>query len=104
MSASLKPLAVEGFLAWERTQPVRHGFDGTQPVAMTGGTTAAERMARRLLPGLGRRLRPSREVFGEAVKVPPGGRVRGPDVGMARGAFGPGAGCGRLFPKAKEGP
>ena len=104
MSAPLKPLAVEGFLAWERTQPVRHRSDGTQPVATSGGTTAADRMARRLLPDLGRRLRPSREVSGKHVKVPPGGRVRCPNVGVARGAFGLGAGCGRLFPKATEGP
>ncbi len=28
MSASLKPLTVEEFLAWERGQPVRYEFDG----------------------------------------------------------------------------
>lgn len=37
MSASLKPLYVEEFLAWERAQPERYEFDGIQPVAMTGG-------------------------------------------------------------------
>jgi hypothetical protein len=52
MSASLKPLTLEEFLAWERTQPVRYEFDGTQPVAMTGGTIAADRVARRLLRAL----------------------------------------------------
>ncbi len=69
ISASLKPLAVEEFLAWERTQPVRYEFDGTQPVAMTGGTIAADRGARRLLIGLEPRLRPPCEVFGENVSV-----------------------------------
>jgi Uma2 family endonuclease len=91
MSASLKPLAVEEFLAWERTQPVRYEFDGTQPVAMTGGTIAADRVARRLLIGLERRLRPPCEVFGENVKVLPAGRVRYPDVKVACGQFDPAA-------------
>jgi len=91
MSASLKPLAVEEFLVWERTQPVRYEFDGTQPVAMTGGTIAADRVARRLLLGLERRLRPPCEAFGENVKVLPAGRVRYPDVKVACGQFDPAA-------------
>ena len=91
MSASLKPLGVEEFLTWERSQPIRYEFDGTQPVAMTGGTIAADRVARRLLLGLDRRLRPPCEVFGENVKVLPAGRVRYPDVKVACGAFDPGA-------------
>ena len=41
MSASLKPLTVDEFLAWERAQPNRFEFDGIQPVAMTGGSLAA---------------------------------------------------------------
>ena len=57
MSASLKPLTLDEFVAWERTQPVRYEFDGTQPVAMTGGTIAADRVARHLLRALDRRLR-----------------------------------------------
>jgi Uma2 family endonuclease len=91
MSASLKPLTVEEFLAWERSQPIRYEFDGTQPVAMTGGTIAADRVARRLLLGLDRRLRPPCEAFGENVKVLPAGRVRYPDVKVACGAFDPNA-------------
>ena len=58
MSASLKPLTLDEFLAWERTQPVRYEFDGTQPVARTGGTIAADRVARRLLRALDSRLKP----------------------------------------------
>ena len=37
MSASLKPLTLEEFLDWERSQQERYEFDGIQPVAMTGG-------------------------------------------------------------------
>jgi Uma2 family endonuclease len=90
MSASLKPLTLDEFLAWERTQPVRYEFDGTQPVAMTGGTIAADRVARRLLRALDRRLNPPCEAFGENVKVlTPAGRVRYPDVKVACGEFDP---------------
>jgi Uma2 family endonuclease len=90
MSASLKPLTMDEFLAWERSQPVRYEFDGTQPVAMTGGTIAADRVARRLLRALDRRLRAPCEVFGENVKVlTPAGRVRYPDVKVACGEFDP---------------
>jgi len=90
MGASLKPLTLEEFLAWERTQPVRYEFDGTQPVAMTGGTIAADRAARRLLRALERRLKPPCEAFGENVKVlTPSGRVRYPGVKVACGEFDP---------------
>ena len=89
MSASLQPLTVGEFLAWERSQPIRYEFDGTQPVAMTGGTVAADRVARRLLIALDRRLRPPCEVFGENVKVFPVGRVRYPDVKVACGPVDP---------------
>lgn len=90
MGASLKPLTLDEFLAWERTQPVRYEFDGTQPVAMTGGTIAADRVARRLLRALDRQLKPPCEAFGENVKVlTPNGRVRYPDVKVACGDFDP---------------
>ena len=62
------PLTLDEFLARQRTQPVRYGFDGTQPVAMTGGTIAADRVARRLLRELDWRLEPPCEAFGENVK------------------------------------
>ena len=88
MSASLKPLTLDEFLAWERTQPVRYEFDGMQPVAMTGGTIAADRVARRLLRALDGRLMPPCEAFGENAKVlTPAGRVRYPDVKVARQCF-----------------
>ncbi len=88
MSASLKPLTLNDFLAWERTQPVRHEFDGTQPVATTGGTIAADRVARRPLRALDSRLKRPCEAFGENVKVlTPAGHVRYPDVKVACGEF-----------------
>lgn len=89
MRASLKPLTVEEFLACERSQPLRYEFDGTQPVAMTGGTIAADRLARRRLRSLDQRLRPPCEAFGENVKVLSAGRVRYPDVKVACGTFDP---------------
>ena len=91
MGASLKPLALDEFVVWERMQPVRYEFDGTQPLAMTGGTIAADRVARRLLRALDRRLRPPCEAFGENVKVLPAGRVRYPNVKVACGEFDPAA-------------
>lgn len=89
MSASLRPLLLDEFLAWERGQPLRYEFDGTQPVAMTGRTIAADRVARRLLAALDARRRPPCEAFGENVKVLPAGRVRYPDVKVACGTFDP---------------
>ena len=91
VSAFLKPFGLAEFRDWERSQPVRYEFDGTQPVAMTGGTIAADRVARRLLSALERRLRPPCEAFGGNVKVLPPGRVRYPDVKVACGIFDPAA-------------
>jgi hypothetical protein len=44
MSAFLKPLTVDEFLAWERSQPARYEFDGVQPVAVTGGSVSHVRI------------------------------------------------------------
>ena len=41
MSASLKPLTLDEFLDWERSQELRYEFDGIQPIAMTGGSRTA---------------------------------------------------------------
>ena len=69
---------------------MRYEFDGTQPVAMTGGTIASDRVACRLLQALERCLKPSCEAFGENVKVlTPIGRVRYPDVRLVCGEFTP---------------
>jgi Uma2 family endonuclease len=58
MSASLKPLTVDEFLAWERAQPLRYEFDGIQPIAMTGGTTQHSRIQSRVVIALGTRVGP----------------------------------------------
>jgi Uma2 family endonuclease len=91
MSDSLKPLTVDELLAWERSQPVRYETGGIQPVATTGGTIAAYRVAHRLLRALDRRLKPPCEAFGENVKVLPAGRVRYPDVKVDCGQCDPAA-------------
>lgn len=86
MSAALKPLTVEEFLAWERSQPARYEFDGVQPVAMTGGSRAHSRVATRLVIALGNRVRPPCEPFGSDLKVPTTGRIRYPDASVVCGA------------------
>jgi hypothetical protein len=41
MSIALrKPMTLAEFLAWEERQEMRFEFDGTEPVAMAGGTAA----------------------------------------------------------------
>ncbi len=89
MSASLRVLTTEEFLAWERVQPERHEFDGIQPVAMTGGTPAHARTAARLIVALGTRLKPPCEVFTGDLKVltSSGTRVRYPDATVACGGL-----------------
>jgi Uma2 family endonuclease len=82
MSASLKPLTVEEFLAWERAQPFRYEFDGVQPVAMTGGSRAHARVITRMTTALATRVRPPCEAFGAELKVLTPGRVRYPDAAV----------------------
>ncbi len=82
MSASLKPLTLEEFLDWERSQELRYEFDGIQPVAMTGGSRAHSRIGTRLVAALASRLRPPCEVFGPDLKVITKGRVRYPDASV----------------------
>ena len=82
MSASLKPLTVDEFLAWERAQPLKYEFDGIQPVAMTGGTRAHSRVATRVLVALASLISPPCEAFGPDLKVLTPGRVRYPDASV----------------------
>ena len=88
MSASLKPLTVDEFLAWERSQPARYEFDGIQPIAMTGGSVPHVRVITRLTAALVNRVRPPCEAFGPELKVLTGGRVRYPDATVACGILG----------------
>jgi Uma2 family endonuclease len=76
-----RPMSLDEFLAWERTQDLRWEFDGIAPVAMTGGTVAHSVIATNLVQSLGRRLRggPCRAFRGD-LKIIVNGRVRYPDA------------------------
>ena len=82
MSASLKPLTVDEFLAWERSQELRFEFDGIQPVAMTGGSLAHNRITTRLTVALAQRVKSPCEPLGPELKVLTPGRVRYPDASI----------------------
>ncbi|MCQ4162351.1 Uma2 family endonuclease [Roseomonas sp. GC11] len=75
-----KPMSLQDFLAWESGQALRHEFDGTAPVAMTGGTAAHAALQRNLAIAIGGRLRgqPCR-FFGSDLKVEVAGSIRYPD-------------------------
>jgi Uma2 family endonuclease len=85
MSASLKPLTLDEFLGWERSQPERYEFDGIQPVAMTGGSRPHARVIIRLGAALVSRVKPPCEPFGPELKVLTPGRVRYPDASVVCG-------------------
>jgi Uma2 family endonuclease len=76
-----KPITLPEFLAWEERQELRYEFDGFQPVAMTGGTLAHDRITFNIQKALDRRLegKPCRP-FGPNVKILSAGRVRYPDA------------------------
>ena len=63
-------MTVAEFLAWESRQELRFEFDGFQPVAMTGGTIAHDRITFNLHKALDARLagKPCRS-FGPNVKI-----------------------------------
>jgi Uma2 family endonuclease len=85
-------VSLADFLAWEREQPHRYEFDGTQPIPMTGGTVAHARLVRRIMQALSRLLAPQYEPFGGDLKVLTApGRVRCPDVLVLRGEPAPDA-------------
>jgi Uma2 family endonuclease len=82
MSASLKPLTLEEFLDWERSQDLRFEFDGIQPVAMTGGSRAHSLIATRVAAALVFQVKPPCEAHGPELKVITTGRVRYPDASV----------------------
>ncbi len=85
MSASLKPLTVEEFLAWERAQELRYEFDGIQPIGMTGGSRSHARTQARVVMALGARVAPPCEVYGSELKVVTRTRIRYPDASVVCG-------------------
>ncbi len=88
MSATLKPLTLAEFLAWERAQDARYEFDGIQPVAMTGGSRLHSRIGTRVVTALSSRVTPPCEVFGPDLKVITTARSRYPDGSVVCGAPG----------------
>jgi len=82
MSASLKPLTIAEFLAWERAQDLRYEFDGVQPVGMTGGSRSHSRTQTRLVVALANRVAAPCEVHGSELKVVTQTRVRYPDASV----------------------
>jgi Uma2 family endonuclease len=75
-----KPMSLAEFLAWEERQELRYEFDGSQPVAMTGGTFAHDQITFDLRKAPDARLRgkPCRPA-GPNVKIQTPGRMRYPD-------------------------
>jgi Uma2 family endonuclease len=79
--AMRRPMTLEQFLAWEDRQELRYEFDGSQPIAMTGGTAAHSAIQVNILFSLTGRLRgkPCRP-FGSNLKILAAGRIRYPDA------------------------
>ena len=76
-----RPMTVEEFLEWEERQEARYEFDGLQPVAMTGGTFAHDRIAINLAASLVPRLRGKPcQPHGGNLKIRVGESIRYPDA------------------------
>ena len=74
-------MTLDDFLAWEERQDLRYEFDGFQPVAMTGGTYAHDKVATNLAVSLTPRLRGSPCVMhGSNLKVLIESKARYPDA------------------------
>jgi Uma2 family endonuclease len=81
MSAALKPMTADEFLAWEERQEERYEFDGFRPIAMTGGTFAHGIIGGNVRTELDIRLRGSRcRPLGPDMKIAVAGRFRYPDA------------------------
>jgi Uma2 family endonuclease len=64
------------FLAWEERQEQRYEFDGSEPVAMAGGSLAHAAIQRNLALALGTRLRgkPCQFFGSDLIKDPGSGK------------------------------
>jgi len=82
MNVALKKTwTIEEFLAWEERQELKYEFDGTQPVAMTGGTVAHDTIQITLIRELGNRLVGKRcRLHGNSLKIRVMGSIRYPDA------------------------
>ena len=76
-----QPMTIPQFLAWEERQAGRYEFDGTEPVAMAGGTARHSAIQSNLIAALivGLRGRPCR-AHGSDLKIEVAGRIRYPDA------------------------
>ena len=76
-----QPMTVEEFLEWEERQELRYEFDGFQPIAMTGGTFAHDRISINLAAALVPRLRGKLcQPHGSNLKIQVMDSVRYPDA------------------------
>ena len=73
-------MTIEEFLAWERCQEFRYEFDGSAPVAMTGGSANHAVIADNLASVQRQRLKASCKVFRNDLKLLVNDRVRYPDA------------------------
>jgi Uma2 family endonuclease len=87
---SRRPMSLSEFLAWEERQEERWEFDGTQPVAMTGGTNRHATICSNLraLLYIALRGKPCRSK-GPDLKIEVAGRIRYPDAFVHCNATGP---------------
>lgn len=82
MSIALrKPMTLQAFLDWEERQELRYEFDGFEPEAMTGGTSAHAAIQRNVVGSLWSRLRDKPcQVYGSDLKIQAAGSIRYPDA------------------------
>ena len=74
-------MTLEEFLAWDEGQEGRWEFDGFEPVAMVGGTSAHSGITINLLIALGTRLRGGQcNVYNDSLRVNVAGSIRYPDA------------------------
>jgi Uma2 family endonuclease len=79
--AQRQSMSLEQFLVWEERQERPFEFDGFQPVAMTGGTFAHDRITFNVQKALDARLTTGPcKPCGPNVKILVAGRVRYPDA------------------------
>ncbi len=80
-----EPWTVERFLQWEDAQEGRHEFDGTQVIAMTGGSRNHQRIVFNLTRALDDMLDPQRFDVVQEMRVNTGAQVRYPDLSVVAG-------------------
>ena len=82
-------MTLDEFLAWDERQELRHEFDGTQPIPMTGDTYAHDVVTTNLTAALGTQLRgtPCR-THGSHLRILADGRSRYADAFVSCQVYG----------------